>query len=120
MFKIKVPIQGERLCVGDHKHNVLCKMLIDACPKEIANNVFKLIEDECTKLDFRWIHFWLSKTEITKICSLLKSKSPKILAKRRDSLVSYLERNPYQRILNQEKIQLIYKIVNFIAINFIS
>ena len=44
IFNINIPIQHSQLCVGDRIHNELCQLLINATPKNISNDLFKLVE----------------------------------------------------------------------------
>lgn len=106
-MKIIVPITGPKRCIGDVNHNFLCEMLIEACPKEISRKVFSIIEAECDKREFRWIQNLFSKTEIIKICALLKSKTLKTLSKREQNLYEYFTRSHFQTILNKEKITIL-------------
>ncbi len=106
-MNITTPITGPNRCIGDVNHNYLCGLLIAACPKEISSKVFSLIEAECDKRKFRWIQDLFSKTEINKLCALLKSKSVKTLLKRELNLLNYFTRNPFQAILNKEKIAIL-------------
>lgn len=106
-MNIAIPITGPNRCIGDVNHNYLCGLIITACPKEISGKVFSLIETECDKREFRWIQNLFSKTEINKLCTLLKSKSIKTLLKRELNLLNYFTRNPFQTILNKEKIAIL-------------
>lgn len=109
-MKITNPISGKRLCVGDIEHNEFCQLLIDACPKNYQKEVFSLIEKECERLDFRWIHMLFSKTEFKKLCALLNSKTETTFNKRIGSFENYLMRSAFNIILNGDKLKIIQEI----------
>lgn len=109
-MKITTPISGKKLCVGDVEHNEFCQLLIKACPKKYQKAVFSIIEKECERLDFRWIHMLFSKTEFKKLCALLNSKSEATFNKRIKSFEDYLMRSAFNIILNGDKLKLIQEI----------
>lgn len=109
-MEIANPISGKKLCVGDIEHNEFCKLLKEACPKKYQKKVFFIIEKECERLDFRWIHMLFSKTEVKKLCALLNSKSETTFNKRIKSFEDYLMRSAFNIILNGDKLKIIQEI----------
>lgn len=107
IFKINKPIQRSQLCVGDRIHNELCELLINATPKNISKDLFDWIENYCTEYDFQWIHFFLTKTDVKKICNILNSKSEEVFEKRWLSFYESFWKSPYKVILDKDKIHFI-------------
>lgn len=106
-FTINKPIQRTQLCVGDRIHNEMCSQLVAATPKNIAKDLFTWIETYCTEYDFQWIHFFLTKTDIKKLCNILNSKSEEIFEKRWLSFYESFWKSPYKVILDKDKIHFI-------------
>ena len=109
-MEITNPISGKKLCVGDVEHNEFCRLLKEACPKKYQKEVFFIIEKECERLDFRWIHMLFSKTEFKKLCALLNSKTETTFNKRIKSFEDYLMRSAFNIILNGDKLKIIQEI----------
>ena len=107
IFNINIPIQRSQLCVGDRIHNELCELLINATPKNISKDLFNWIETYCTEYDFQWIHFFLTKTDIKRLCNILNSKSEEIFEKRWLSFYESFWKSPYKVILDKDKIHFI-------------
>lgn len=120
-MNIRKPIKRKKLCVGDVEHNELCKQLIDASKyisRTSQNKIFHSIERYCSKMDFQWIHMLLTKTEISKLCALIKSKTEATLLKRTNSLIMYEQRSPYALILNSHKVIIIENISKILSQEF--
>ena len=106
----------ENRCIGDCMHEELCDLLIkstEGLTKQARENIFTHIEiagEGC-----RWIHWLFGKTEMKKLCAMIKSKTLKTLVKKYNALVAYEKRTPYTQLFNKRKVDVIWNIVQCIA-----
>ena len=114
-FSITKRLEKNR-CIGDCTHEELCDLLIqstEGLTRQARENIFTHIEiagEGC-----RWIHWLFGKTEMKKLCAMIKSKTLKTLVKKYNALVAYEKRTPYTQFFNRKKIDVIWNIVQCIA-----